>query len=172
MKNLFLTLISILFLSHASFASFPINEIAKEETKNNHENLEITTIEAAPDMDWTAFNLCLFGGYLGLHRFYMGHNGIGALQLATLGGAGIWWISDLIRIVKGDLYKGPLDPQFPEIDWSMLVLAIPPMGLFGLHRFYRGDKKIGLWQLFTLGGLGIWWLIDVVKILTGKLYKK
>ena len=83
-----------------SFASFPINEIAKEETKNNHENIEITTIEAAPDMDWTAFNLCLFGGYLGLHRFYMGHNGIGALQLATLGGAGIWWISDLSKFKK------------------------------------------------------------------------
>lgn len=170
MKRILLVSLLTIMFSQLSFAAFPVT---KNADKTNINLIEISeTNISAPDVDWTAFNLCLFGGYLGLHRFYMGHNGIGALQMATLGGAGIWWIIDLVKIVRGDLYKGPLDPQYPEIDWSMLLLAIPPLGLFGLHRFYRGDRKIAMWQLFTLGGLGIWWLIDVIKILTGKLYKQ
>ncbi|MEJ6748819.1 MAG: TM2 domain-containing protein [Flavobacteriales bacterium] len=168
MKKTLLLLITFISLSQLTYASFPVTE----EMNNSKELiLNNTQMESGPDMDWTAFNLCLFGGYLGLHRFYMGHNGIAVLQLMTGGGLGIWWIIDLIKIVNGSLYKGPLNPQFPDIDFSMLTICLFG-GLFGLHRFYKGDKKIAQWQLFTLGGLGIWWLIDLVKILTGKLYKQ
>ena len=167
MKKSLLLFITLISLGQITYASFPVTEEINNSTEITLNNNQI---ESGPDIDWTAFNLCLFGGYLGLHRFYMGHNGIAYLQLFTLGGLGIWWIMDLIKIVTGKLYRGPLNPQFPGIDWSMLSLCLAG-GLFGLHRFYKGDRKIGLWQLFTLGGLGIWWLIDLVKILTGKLYK-
>ena len=168
MKKSLVLFIALISLSQIAYSSFPVT---KELNKANNEIiLNNNQIEFGPDIDWTAFNLCLFGGYLGLHRFYLGHNGIAYLQLMTAGGLGIWWISDLIKIVTGKLYRGPLEPQFPGIDWSMLSLCLAG-GLLGLHRFYKGDRKIGLWQLFTLGGLGIWWLIDLIKILTGKLYK-
>jgi TM2 domain-containing membrane protein YozV len=36
--------------------------------------------------------------------------------------------------------------------------------LFGAHRFYLGRPLSGLLQVFTLGGLGIWWLIDLFSI--------
>ncbi|MBE51126.1 MAG: hypothetical protein CMP51_05490 [Flavobacteriales bacterium] len=166
MKRILISLFSIILLNTSSYASFPITH--SEELSNDNKEILMSN----PDVDWKAFNLCLAGGYLGLHRYYLGHNGIGVLQTLTLGGAGIWWISDLIRISNGDLYRGPLDPQFPEIDWNMLLLCLPPLGLLGIHRFYRGDRKIAMWQLFTLGGLGVWWLIDLVKILMGKLYKQ
>jgi hypothetical protein len=40
-------------------------------------------------------------------------------------------------------------------------------GLFGAHRFYVGKADSGLLQLLTLGGLIIWWLIDLQTILRG-----
>ena len=33
-----------------------------------------------------------------------------------------------------------------------------------LYRFYTGYKRIGFIQLITLGGFGIWWLIDLVSM--------
>lgn len=45
--------------------------------------------------------LSVFGGFLGLDRFYAGKPGTGILKLATAGGAGIWWISDIIAILTG-----------------------------------------------------------------------
>ncbi len=39
-------------------------------------------------------------------------------------------------------------------------------GVFGAHRFYVGKTGTGILQLLTLGGLGIWALIDVVLIVT------
>jgi len=45
-------------------------------------------------------------------------------------------------------------------------------GVFGIHRFYLGYIGIGLIQLFTAGGCGIWALIDLIMILTGDLKPK
>jgi hypothetical protein len=41
------------------------------------------------------------------------------------------------------------------------------LGVFGVHRFYVGKIGSGLGMLFTLGGLGIWWLADNIMILAG-----
>lgn len=38
------------------------------------------------------------------------------------------------------------------------------VGLSGLHRFYLGRRVSGILQLATLGGLGIWQLVDVVRL--------
>ncbi len=45
-------------------------------------------------------------------------------------------------------------------------------GLLGIHRFYLGYIGIGLIQLFTAGGCGIWALIDLILIITGDLKPK
>lgn len=49
------------------------------------------------------------------------------------------------------------------------ILAFPPMGCFGTHMFYLGRKKDALLRLFTLGGLGLWALIDCILIFAGKM---
>ena len=42
------------------------------------------------------------------------------------------------------------------------------LGIFGAHRFYTGKTKSGIFQLLTLGGLLIWSLVDLWKIVLGK----
>lgn len=46
------------------------------------------------------------------------------------------------------------------------------LGGLGIHRFYLGYTWQGVVQLLTLGGLGIWALIDFIRILTGDLKPK
>jgi len=47
--------------------------------------------------------LCFFVGYLGIHRFYLGHTAMGILYLLTFGLCGIGVLIDFILIITGDL---------------------------------------------------------------------
>lgn len=40
-------------------------------------------------------------------------------------------------------------------------------GYLGIHRFYVGKFWTGLIQLVTLGGFGIWYVVDAILILCG-----
>lgn len=46
------------------------------------------------------------------------------------------------------------------------------LGFLGAHRFYVGKVGTGILQLLTLGGLGIWALIDFIMIIVGKFSDK
>ncbi len=46
------------------------------------------------------------------------------------------------------------------------------VGTLGIHRFYLGYIGIGIIQLVTAGGCGIWTLIDFINILLGNLEPK
>jgi TM2 domain-containing membrane protein YozV len=46
------------------------------------------------------------------------------------------------------------------------------LGGLGIHRFYLGYTWQGIVQILTLGGLGIWVLIDFIRILIGDLGPK
>lgn len=41
------------------------------------------------------------------------------------------------------------------------------LGCFGVHRFYTGRPILGVLQLLTFGGLGVWALIDLILVLCG-----
>jgi hypothetical protein len=42
------------------------------------------------------------------------------------------------------------------------------LGMVGAHRFYVGKIGTGLAMLFTFGGLGLWWLYDIILVSTGE----
>jgi TM2 domain len=46
------------------------------------------------------------------------------------------------------------------------------LGVFGAHRFYVGKIGTGILQIFTLGGLGIWSLVDLIMTIVGAFKDK
>lgn len=54
-----------------------------------------------------------------------------------------------------------------EKDWLVTLLLCFFLGGFGIHSFYAGKTGIGIVQLLTLGGCGIWALIDFIIIICG-----
>lgn len=46
------------------------------------------------------------------------------------------------------------------------------LGSLGIHRFYVGKIGTGILMLITLGGLGVWTLIDFIVIAIGKFSDK
>lgn len=51
--------------------------------------------------------------------------------------------------------------------WITCLLLCWFLGVLGVHRFYTGHTVIGVVQLLTLGGCGIWALIDLIIIISG-----
>ena len=45
-----------------------------------------------------AYILCVCFGYIGAHRFYLGHNGMGILYFLTFGFFGLGWFVDLFTL--------------------------------------------------------------------------
>ena len=46
------------------------------------------------------------------------------------------------------------------------------LGGLGIHRFYVGKIGTGILMILTLGGLGIWVLIDLIMIAVGSFKDK
>lgn len=51
-------------------------------------------------------------------------------------------------------------------DWLTTLLLCIFIGTLGVHRFYTKNYVAGVIQLLTGGMCGIWWLIDIIMIVT------
>ena len=57
-------------------------------------------------------------------------------------------------------------------NWLVALLLCLFLGPLGIHRFYAGKIGTGILQLITLGGCGIWVIIDLIIIITGNFTDK
>jgi TM2 domain-containing membrane protein YozV len=67
--------------------------------------------------------------------------------------------------------KAMADPGDGKSQVIALILCIF-VGVLGIHRFYLGYTMEGVLQLLTVGGCGVWALIDLIRIFTGDLKPK
>tara|TARA_R110002050_G_scaffold300786_1_gene472682 strand:- start:20077 stop:20733 length:657 start_codon:yes stop_codon:yes gene_type:complete len=75
------------------------------------------------------------------------------------------------KLSKQEEFKAPEPLPASTGGKSQLIalLLVIFVGIIGIHRFYLGYTGIGIIQLLTLGGCGVWALIDLIRIITGDL---
>jgi len=57
-------------------------------------------------------------------------------------------------------------------DYTIALLLAILLGGLGVDRFYMGKVGTGLLKLVLAGGIGLWWLYDIVMILSGNARDK
>ncbi|MBK9639854.1 MAG: TM2 domain-containing protein [Saprospiraceae bacterium] len=73
---------------------------------------------------------------------------------------------------KKETEKSPAEAPSGGKSQLIALLLCFFLGGLGIHRFYLGYTTIGIIQLLTAGGCGIWALIDLIRIITGDLKPK
>lgn len=63
---------------------------------------------------------------------------------------------------------GPEAPEISKRSRGVALLLSFFGGIFGLHRFYVDKPRTAVAMLVTFGGLGVWYLYDLVLIAAGE----
>jgi len=140
-------------------------DICRLSSLVEHYRRDSTTLYRRRD-DVLLLTVCL--GFTGIQHFVLRRYLTGFYYLLTFGGFGLGWLVDIFRIGQCvDEYNEKLKVHARlDTDHSLVdaYLYCIPLGLLGLHHFYLGRPRWGLFYMFTLGNFGVGWLIDLVRM--------
>ena len=54
-------------------------------------------------------------------------------------------------------------------NWNTALLLSILLGVVGADRFYVGRTGLGILKLVTFGGYFVWWVVDVILLLQGRM---
>ena len=54
-------------------------------------------------------------------------------------------------------------------NWVLALCLSLSLGFLGADRFYLEHLWLGILKLVTFGGMGIWWVVDLILLLLGKM---
>lgn len=81
--------------------------------------------------------------------------------------------------IKDDYKLNSLEEKYSDKSWGITLILCILFGFIGIHRFYVGKAGTAIIMLLTLGGFGIWVLVDLIRIIInnfsdeeGKLIKR
>jgi|TARA_B100002003_G_scaffold243433_1_gene267862 hypothetical protein len=75
-------------------------------------------------------------------------------------------------VKKGKVKKGKKAVVKKKKKWVLALVLSVLLGWLGVDRFYAGYVLLGVLKLVTLGGLGVWWLIDIFLIILKKDFSR
>lgn len=58
-----------------------------------------------------------------------------------------------------------------KVNWVLALVMSAVLGRFGIDRFIMGHTGLGILKILTLGGFGVWWLVDLILIATKYEFK-
>jgi hypothetical protein len=94
------------------------------------------------------------------------------MDLQAQARAGVIRATTMVRRADGVgtwFTAGEMPGVFSDKDWLVTILISFFLGTLGIDRFYLGYTGLGILKLITLGLCGIWWLIDLIMLVTGSL---
>lgn len=82
--------------------------------------------------------------------------------------------NDTLAVDSGERDEVRDDEEVPEKNKIILAIleCFPLTAILGIDRFYMGEIATGCIKLFTLGGCGVWYLVDWVVIVVNCWEKK
>ncbi|KAJ3453466.1 hypothetical protein MRS44_014030 [Fusarium solani] len=90
----------------------------------------------------------------------------GTMAYATFAGVKPF---DLAKRSWGGFDERPTTAKCYQQERTAMILSFL-LGSFGVDQFYAHHWPLAVFKLLTLGGGGIWWLVDVILWMVGGVY--